>query len=138
LLVCTRSWFELVYQAPYEKRLYWPAGLLEYGIKKALLARRCIPESILANNYECFFYVRKGYPSITRQGRANVFSYKTVPAQRKVHPTERPIELIQDILQTFCWEGARLMVPFAGSGNTLLAASNLGLTAFGYDLSEGI
>ena len=28
------------------------------------------------------------------------------------------------------------MVPFLGSGNTLLAASNLGNTCFGYDLSE--
>jgi DNA modification methylase len=28
------------------------------------------------------------------------------------------------------------MVPFLGSGNTLLATSNLGMSAFGYDLSE--
>jgi DNA modification methylase len=27
-------------------------------------------------------------------------------------------------------------MPFLGSGNTLLAASNLGMTGFGFDLSE--
>jgi len=94
------------------------------------------PNLYLASCYEQFFYVRKGNPSIVRQGRSNVFNFKPVPASRKIHPTERPIELIQDVMQTFCWEGARCLVPFVGSGNSILAASNLGITAFGWDLAQ--
>ena len=94
------------------------------------------PNLYLASCYEQFVYIRKGVPSIVRQGRSNVFSYKPVPAQKKIHPTERPIELIQDIMQTFCWDGARCLVPFLGSGNSILAASNLNLTAFGWDLAQ--
>lgn len=94
------------------------------------------PALHLASSFEPFMYVRKGSPSIIRQGRSNVFHYKPVFSGNKIHPTERPIEMIQDILQTFCWEGARVLVPFLGSGNTILSASNLGMVAFGFDLSQ--
>ncbi len=94
------------------------------------------PALHLASCFEPFFYIRKGNPSIIRQGRSNVFNYKPVNSQIKVHPTERPIEMIQDLIQTFCWEGARILVPFMGSGNTALAAANLGMIAFGWDLAQ--
>lgn len=94
------------------------------------------PDIRLANSYESFYYAKKGSPSIIKQGRSNVFHYKPVPPDSKIHPTERPIEMIQDLLSTFCWEGSRILVPFAGSGNTLLAATNLGMSAIGTDLSE--
>jgi len=94
------------------------------------------PDKYMASCYENFFYARKGNPSIIRQGRSNVFHYKPVSPSTKTHPTERPIEMIQDIIQTFCWEGARILVPFAGSGNTLLAAENLGMSAIGCDLTQ--
>lgn len=95
------------------------------------------PEKYLANVYEPFYYATKGTPAIQRPGRSNVFAYDPAPSSKKIHPTERPVELIQDILSTFCHYGQRVFVPFLGSGNTLLAAANLKLTAFGCDLSKG-
>ena len=44
--------------------------------------------------------------------------------------------MLQDILSVFAWPGARVLVPFLGSGNTLLAAANLNLNGFGFDLSK--
>jgi site-specific DNA-methyltransferase (adenine-specific) len=94
------------------------------------------PSVYLGNAYEMFFYSRKGSPAICTQGRSNIFNYKPVSAPKKTHPTERPIEMIEDILKTFTVPGAKILVPFLGSGNTLLAASNLGMQAFGYELSQ--
>ncbi len=94
------------------------------------------PQMYLANDYEMFFYARKGNPSISRQGRGNTFNYKPIPPTKKSHPTERPIEMIQDVLSTFGWQGARVMIPFLGSGNSLLAASNMNMDAFGFELSK--
>jgi site-specific DNA-methyltransferase (adenine-specific) len=93
------------------------------------------PEMFLANACEEFYYARKGNPTIVKQGRTNIFPYSPVPASKKIHPTERPIELIQDILTTFCWEGSRILVPFLGSGKTLLAAETLKMNALGFELS---
>jgi DNA modification methylase len=73
---------------------------------------------------------------IQRQGRANVYPYPKVVQSDKTHPTERPVELIEAILGTFVTGGSRIIVPFAGSGNTLLASSNLSLQAVGFDLTK--
>jgi hypothetical protein len=75
-------------------------------------------------------------PSIIQQGRSNIFNFKPVASSKKIHPTERPIELTQEILRTFAWEGCRGMVPFLGSGNTLLSMANLGISGFGYDIGS--
>lgn len=94
------------------------------------------PGYYLANTYEMFFYVRKGRPDIVQKGRPNIFNYKPVPSQNKVHPTERPVGLMVEILSTFGIEGNTVLVPFLGSGNTLLAANNLSMKGFGYELTK--
>lgn len=94
------------------------------------------PEIYLASNVEYFFYFRKGNPMMHKPGHLATFDFKAVPPAIKTHPTERPIELIEEILDTFAFPGSIVQVPFAGSGNTLLAAHNLNMTAYGYDLSE--
>lgn len=127
-------WFEIVYQSMVRVGFRGTriAGIWSKGLSTGSTLH---PESSLGNAYEPFFYLRKGSPTISRQGRGNIFNYKPIFPSAKVHPTERPIELVQDILQTFGFAGARVLVPFLGSGNTLLAAANLGMQPFGYELS---
>jgi len=91
---------------------------------------------LLGTACECFIYARKGNATLGRPGRTNVFQYKRVPATIKEHPAERPIDLIDDIIRTFGVAGKRTLVPFAGSGVTLMAAVNYGSEVLGFDLSE--
>ncbi len=102
--------------------------------KKAGQTQR--PKLHLASAYESFIYARKGDATIKKEGRVNIFDFRPVAPQFKTHPTEKPIELMQEILSTFGEAGDRVLVPFLGSGNTLLAAANLGMNGFGYDLTE--
>lgn len=95
------------------------------------------PDVALASVYEPFFLARKGTPKMMRQGRANVFHYSTVPPNSKIHPTERPTELLVDIVETICFPGSNILVPFLGSGATLRAAYKTGHTGMGFDLAEG-
>ena len=94
------------------------------------------PNIYLANTYEMFFYARKGHPTIAKKGRSNEFRFDPVPPSRKIHETERPVEMMREILSTFCWEGSRVLVPFAGSGNTLIAAREEKMFSLGFDLSQ--
>jgi len=94
------------------------------------------PETRLAGVVECFLYARKGKEVLRKQGRNNLFLYHPAPPSTKVHPTERPIEMMEDILTTFVVPGGQIMVPFLGSGNTLLAAANVGMRGFGFDLDS--
>lgn len=94
------------------------------------------PDIYLANATEYFFYARKGQPRLNQPGRANTFLYNPVPPQHKIHPTERPVELMKDILRTFCCRGSAICVPFAGSGVTIWSAIEEGMVPIGTDLSE--
>jgi len=95
------------------------------------------PETRLPNAYEMFFYAWKGRPAIARQRGTNTFVYSGVPAQSKVHPTERPLEMMRDIYETFAFPGSRVLIPCAGSGSGIIAAHQSGMTAIGFDLSKG-
>lgn len=95
------------------------------------------PELYLARAWEPFFIATKGDGiPIRARGRVNVFDFPVVPASRKWHPTQRPVELMQEILRTFAWEGSIIMIPFLGSGATLLAAYREGINGFGWELNE--
>jgi site-specific DNA-methyltransferase (adenine-specific) len=94
------------------------------------------PEIHLSNSYEMFFYAWKGRPALNKQGRRNIFDIPPVPSNRKTHPTERPIELMKEIYDTFAFQGSRVLIPFLGSGNGLFAADQLGMEGLGYDLSK--
>ena len=94
------------------------------------------PEYYLARTYEPFFICRKGTTSIKSRGRSNVFTYPPVPAANKYHPTERPINLMMELLSTFVYPSQHIMVPFLGSGVTLRAAYQLDMNGFGWDLDE--
>lgn len=127
-------WFDGVFQL---LRKHNFEGLRMPGIwvKEGQTGQSKRPELHMANNYEMFFYARKGNARIQKQGRSNTFIYKPVPTRDKEHPTEKPIELYTDILEVFALPTQRLLVPFLGSGNTLLAAENLGIQGFGYEKS---
>jgi site-specific DNA-methyltransferase (adenine-specific) len=96
-----------------------------------------IPYERMGNSYEMFFYASKGSPRLNKPGRSNNFNYRPIPHQSKNHPTERPVDMIQDILDTFAKPGSNVLVPFLGSGNTLIAAYHQKMNAFGFELNEG-
>ena len=93
------------------------------------------PSHNLANSYEPFFIARKGKAILAIEGVANVFLCKPVPGQSKIHPTQRPTDLIEALLGVFCQPGTTILVPFLGSGATIRAARNQNMVAMGWDLS---
>ena len=52
-----------------------------------------------------------------------------------LHPTEKPLPLIERLILTYTQVGDVVLDPFAGSGTTLVAARNLGRHYLGCDIS---
>jgi len=94
------------------------------------------PQHRLANSYEMFFYATKGKPHLAKPGSTNQFVYPPIPHTQKIHPTERPTELIEDIITTFVRPGSQIMVPFLGSGKTITAAHKVNVNAFGFEITQ--
>lgn len=90
----------------------------------------------LAHTYEAALYAYKGNPKIVATGHSDVFSVLSVRDQYRIHPTERPIDLMVDVLKTFAEPGSTVVSPFLGSGVTLAAAYELGMNCFGWDLEQ--
>ena len=93
----------------------------------------------LARTYETFFYgAKKGMKSIVlKQGRSNQFAFDPMFAGDKYHPTQRPLELIKEIIDTFGVTTVpymnKILVPFLGSGATIVAAKEMGYKTLGFD-----
>lgn len=94
------------------------------------------PSQNLASAYETAFIFKKGSPVLAKPGRTNVFSFSPVAANKKYHPTQKPLDLYGELYQTFSFEGAKCVVPFAGSGASLIAAAMSKRQAIGWDLTE--
>lgn len=54
----------------------------------------------------------------------------------KVHPTQKPVKLLEFLIQTFTDPGDVVIDPCCGSGSTLLASGNLGRKAYGFEIKK--
>jgi hypothetical protein len=52
--------------------------------------------------------------------------------KHRIHPTQKPIEVITWILERYC--GDLIIDPFLGSGTTMVSAEQLGKTCFGFEI----
>ena len=53
-----------------------------------------------------------------------------------IHPTEKPVALMELLIKQSSNEGDIVLDPFAGSGSTLVAARNLNRHYLGYEIDE--
>ena len=81
-----------------------------------------------ARSYEAVFYGHKGLKPIIRQGN-NVLPHDQVKTHQKLHPTQKPVKLIMDLLSRVALPDDWVLDPFAGSGVTGRACMALKLKA---------
>lgn len=93
------------------------------------------PNAGYVYSYEPCFFVNRGRHMIKPQA-FNVLLYDTIPAQQKIHPTEKPAALLRHLVQASCLPGEIILDPFAGSGSTLVAASQAGCRFIGIEREE--
>ncbi|MFZ3446104.1 DNA-methyltransferase [Vibrio harveyi] len=83
--------------------------------------------------YEFILFFEKGKRKLNDLGVPDVLQAKRV---WKGYPTEKPVELIQVLIEQSSSEGELVLDPFFGSGATFVAADSLGRKWAGTDISE--
>lgn len=68
----------------------------------------------------------------------NWFEWKRDSAKEypKVHPTQKPVNIIKELIEIFTDEGDVVIDPCAGSGSTLRAAYELNRHSFGFEIEK--
>ena len=54
----------------------------------------------------------------------------------KIHPTQKPVNVLKRLIEIFTDEGDVVIDPVAGSGATLQAAFELGRPSYGFEVSK--
>ena len=127
--------FEIIQKAP------------EYGLKKfiPLGFRKDFSAQVLKANmrvvgnceYGLILY-RDKLPKFNNHGRMvfNCFDWVKDTTTEKVHPTQKPVRLLENLIEIFTDEGDVVIDPCAGSGSTLLAATQRGRKSYGFEIDR--
>jgi site-specific DNA-methyltransferase (adenine-specific) len=77
-------------------------------------------------------------PKFNNNGRMimNVMEWGRDTVTPKVHPTQKPVGLLEQLIEIFTDPGDVVIDPCAGSGVTLLAAANLGRLSYGFEIKK--
>lgn len=81
---------------------------------------------------------RDKLPKFNNRGQMvmNVMDYPRELGSPKVHPTQKPIALLERLIDLFTDPDEVVIDPVAGSGSTLVAAANLERRAFGFEIKK--
>ncbi len=88
-------------------------------------------------NCEYVLFMRKGNAkTINNPSSKTVHKFNNIIGN-KIHPTQKPVELMELYILNSSKEGETVLDPFAGSGSTGVASVNLNRNFIGIELDEG-
>lgn len=132
---------------PFEQMHYYIELAAWYGLKKyiPLVFRKSFSAQVLKANmkvvgnceYGLILY-RDRLPKFHNDGRMifNCFEWPTDVDTPKIHPTQKPVPLLERLIEIFTDPGDVVIDPVAGSGTTLLAAAQCGRRAYGFEIKK--
>lgn len=91
-----------------------------------------------ATEYALVLY-REKLPKFNNNGKMifNWFNWvKDIKTYPKIHPTQKPVNLLKQLITIFADPSDVVIDPVAGSGTTLRAAMELGRNSYGFELSK--
>ena len=126
-------------------------GLIEvakkYGFKNYInlnFYKNYSPQVLKANmrvvgntEYALLFY-RDKLPKFNNEGRMifNSIPMKRDSQTKKIHPTQKPVETMKELIRIFTDEGDVVIDPCAGSGVTLLASEMINRKSYGFEVKK--
>lgn len=87
--------------------------------------------------YGLLFY-REKLPKFNNNGKMimNCIDWERDTTTPKIHPTQKPVKLLEKLIEIFTDENDVVIDPCCGSGSTLLASLNKGRKAYGFEIKK--
>ena len=97
----------------------------------------CTPSQFYMKNCEYVIFCRKGKAKyINNMGDSKTVHDFNNIIGNKVHPTEKPVQLIEMYIENSTEIGDVVLDPFIGSGTTAIAAKNLNRNYIGFEIDN--
>lgn len=109
----------------------------QYGINGCIKANM----RIVGNAEYALLLYRDKLPKFNNNGKMifNVIDWERDTKDEiyeKIHPTQKPVKLIEKLIKIFTDPGDVVIDPVCGSGSTLIAAENTGRKGFGFEIKK--
>lgn len=131
----------------FDQQMYFIELAKRYGLNHYinLVFRKNFSAQVLKANmkivgnceYGLVFY-RDKLPKFRNNGKMifNCMDWPRDNENEKIHPTQKPVKLLEKLIEIFTDEGDVVIDPCAGSGSTLIAAENLNRKAHGFEIKK--
>ena len=127
--------FELIQKAPH----YWFKNYINLVFRKNFSAQVLKANMKVVGNCEYgLILYRDKLPKFNNHGKMifNCFEWEKDTQTTKVHPTQKPVQLLEQLIEIFTGKEEVVIDPCAGSGTTLLAAARCNRKSFGFEIKK--
>lgn len=96
-------------------------------------------QRVVGNCEYAIILYRNKLPKFNNNGKMifNCMDYQRDTITPKIHPTQKSVHVIKNLIEIFTDVGDVVIDPTAGSGITLLAAEELGRDSYGFEIKKG-
>lgn len=93
---------------------------------------------VVGNCEYALLLYREKLPKFNNNGKMvfNCMDWVKDNDTEKIHPTQKPVKLLERLIEIFTDPGDVVIDPVAGSGTTLIAAENLGRKSYGFEIKK--
>ena len=113
-------------------------GRSDYHYKHEPILQAVVPDDVPDEDFDPIAYgftpdgsgrLGRGGPRWFGDNKSSTVFQVPRPKRNAVHPTMKPVELVELMIRNSCPPGGKVLDLFAGSGTTMIAAHRLGLQA---------
>jgi len=88
------------------------------------------------HQHELIVFAELPNAPLIKTGDGDILRGRAVPVNKRLHPAQKPEEIIIKLIQKSAQRGELILDPFCGSGTILVCAKRLGYDWVGIDISE--
>jgi site-specific DNA-methyltransferase (adenine-specific) len=131
----------------FEQQFYLIEEAKKYGFNRYLnliFRKNFSPQVLKANmrivgncEYAILLY-REKLPKFNNNGKMifNCFDWEKDSCYEKLHPTQKPVNILKKLIEIFTDKGDVIIDPVAGSGSSLVAALQLNRNSYGFEIKK--